>query len=1655
MSNNSILDKIGFKNYDIIEYLNKDLLWAEAIVTGAVKGEAELPLLESKFSLVIGKKEVELTEFDLHIDFGSNSKTEGGEKFDVNNYPGPWVISLEDIPLKLRVSRDVLKPVDESNQPISDPEKYSEIDFGELSFGLSTKDGILIDFPDGLSLPKSMIGNTGIIIEAENIIIDLSETEKKGVYIKELNIFWPDKLLPLPDGAKITGKDISIGSNGFSGTFSWKNENISYDEKFGVTGLDIEFKNNALISGVIKTYLNIGKFIDGSDKMPPIISKVLTTIGNKGILKIDFGITYDPDKEFPQSIGLLGSISSEQLLELFNGTTNGTSLTHLSFQKIGFEFGWDENNESYLKIITDILVGFKINSTEIKLLLRDQIFNILPNLSYEPGEIGLGKLWIDLPEEKGISLNNIFKATFSRVGFGKDKDGSTWVGFDARLLLPQPLNLGASVQGLKLYYPSGKTVFDGIGINLAIEGVIVFDGKFSWSEDEGKIGGTVKAGIVPLGMSLDGVLYIIKFKGEDAFYLAIDTEFPEGIPLFSTGASIYGLSGLFGYNMKPDKQSNESYYEWAKPFDSLVDPNSKWTSSKGDYAFGLGTVLGTTPDIGYSVNAKVALMVLMPGPTIMLLGKAKILSRKPSTKDGGEGDLTAIFVLDFLVGEFLLNIDASYKIPSSSGLLLDLHAGAEAYFNMGNPRIWHLYIGRCKKEQRIKTEFLDLFTATGFLMIDSQGIKCKIDSSSINTSGLTLAVGAECGFSTGIDWDVLYIWLEAWIGGLAVVGFDPVLFVGMLYAHGKLAVKVFGLGFSLGLDAELEAITPTPWYVGGKFRVCIGLPWPIPDIKTTVKLEWGSKKGELQPPERILSEVSAQERLGTKNVLLYNKDGNTNTAEVPMDAIINLVFAHRMNDSTSEEISLGKGTDVTGDEVEDVSDKYKYKYELTKISIGEKNILGKSRDIWGWWQLYPGTKTDKGKQVLNRLALFAETPLNYTQKQLPLPGREGYIYYEEQIKEDFVGFPCAVIKEPSCRCVDFNSIEEQLIITPLPIKEEGATQITIIPLIDEEVYHLLELFLYLYPSINFDYKPPQIETHSYQVNDQVNGKVGDKALCLGMFTMKFEEPSVVCAGIPEKFEASGISIDIEPSVEVSLWIKEADLLQVSCEFYSEDKLISSLNTDNTEVDVVGEDDIGTFHYKIKKYTCKNTDVPIERIKVKISGCYPVRVSPSVWLLFLCNLPVKEVKKIEVMESNTKNLTKLYEYIVDNKEKYSNVETESNYLFKPNQEYIMEIKTKYTITETTNQEDVILEENGMEELIEFKTKGPPEDLTPYIARTFPKDGAISVYYGYDLKVLFKVKYVEKMYYLDGEDEIEVRLFKKDGKELKIDNIQRDYGTWELLQDQKAWYPILKDAECIPGYKYSHNLLWRIPWTEEVKLAPRTSYKAELRRVKKNTDKELFSFQFTTSRYPNFKEHIADFNEKAWDILLEDIEEGWKEKLKERLKIKLGSNENNLQKLWKNILEIINEDDLLQDIWYNVFKLQYKPYPEKPEVDVIWIKASDNQYQPIALFIDGPEMLFDKERTLLELEEVNEEVNGIINYKTINCKTLRSRDGARALIFKDDFTAFKKDTTLKMLFKYIPIWVGDDKLSIGGEEIEEEENAVSINIPALPQQFYQED
>lgn len=747
-------------------------------------------------------------------------------------------VRLKQVPVSLRINAEILRPLKPGTDEPDLQAEALEVPLGAIDIeanGDGNLDFKLVGSP--LKIPPCMVGNTGILLDIGSLswLTPASPDLPTNVPHNFTGLFLDDVIVRIPQlsGSSYNLKmdDVFIGTGGFSGKVSFSDNGLAWDTTLtpeprytgkmvgklfgfqaGLGSIEIEFKQNSLI----KASLNGEIFLPFLDKR---IGVDLTINPSDSMtVRLTSPIAnqvppVDPNDPLPH-------LNSEALLYI-----KKPGLVEAYLESISFE---ESSGSRYVRLcgkIHPLIAGIDWPEFYVRELAIDS-----------SGKIKLEGGWLDLPETKKFDFYG-FTIELSKLGFGTIEDtGERWIGLNGSINFPLPA--GASVEGLRIIWDpkelgkSGylpKLELNGVGVKMAVPGAFSFEGKVSFFEDSDRgskgFKGDIRLQLDALGCTVDGKLIIGQsLSGYTFFYIYLSADLPAGIPLFNTGTAIYGFQALLAVNMEPNRKPEEQWYQgWYKRNPIGATDTSKWWDVQGSLAFGAGITLGTATDDGFSLNTKTLLILVLPGPVILLEGKGNFLKRRPATKDvTAEGAFTALLVLDGRQRIFQANLDARYSLVK----VIDVHGGAEAFFDFDRPGDWHLFLGQKEPEdRRIQANILNLFNGNAYWMMWKD----------------RLEAGAWIGYRGG-PWSFgpLSAEVEAWMSGYGSVSRNPSHLEALIQLYGLLKLQAFGAGLDLNVDAVVQGRGPTPWEFDALFKgsLKINLLFTSLDLEAEVHLHY-------------------------------------------------------------------------------------------------------------------------------------------------------------------------------------------------------------------------------------------------------------------------------------------------------------------------------------------------------------------------------------------------------------------------------------------------------------------------------------------------------------------------------------------------------------------------------------------------------------------------------------------------------------------------------------------------------------------------------------------------------------------------------------------------------------------------------------------------
>ena len=819
------LDRVGLRDFDVTATadelsLSGKLVWSREI-------EIDLPFV-SGLSVIL---------------LSGNGVTE--VPFEILLLPEPE-LTIPNIEFGLRFRSDLLRPVEKKNgkwAPALDSAgnpKPAELIFGGLGFSADLEGNIgFTGTPKG-DLAPVQIGDTGVVVELVGLAPYLSSAQTpppnappnfRGVAIDSITVSLPDDLdVPILPSS-ITAEDLFIGTGGFSGKLTGQ-----WTPTFNPSSRKYEGDGSGSLFGIPFALQSLS--FEFSQNVP-------TESELKGELLLPY---FDQRVAVDLSIGFDGSIavalSSAQIAPAVN---DGGLLT---FERQGV-----------VKVDVDG-IGFELHGGLFVAKLSGKITPLVGNLNWpsfdvdelsidSEGHVRVDGGWINLPSQYALDFKG-FNIEITQLGFGKTDDGGKWIGFSGGVHLIGDMPAGASVEGLRIaWYPNGDTrlTLNGVTVDLEIDGVLKFHGHVAYRELPGggmRFDGEIELELTAINLKVDARLVVGKMPtGEKFFAIFVGVELPAGIPVFS-GISIYGMAGLVAIRMAPNKKAAESWFEnedgspgWYKRDEpGVTDLKKKWDPKSGAKAFGAGLTFGTN-DNGFTFSAKALIVIVFPGPLLLIQGRGNLLKERAELDDDPLFD--CLTVIDIGGGSMLIGLDARYKY-GDGGELLNIRAGAEAFYDFNDASHWYINVGvDTPRSRRVRAGILSLFEANSYFMLDPRRI----------------ATGAWVGFDRSWQFGPLSMTIEAWLEGNARLSWKPAYFHGDLWLHGGAALRIFGVGLSLGIDAVFAADVFDPFHVVAGLSVSLDLPWPLKDYEADITIEWGPRRVAPRVPA-ALKEVAIE-----------------------------------------------------------------------------------------------------------------------------------------------------------------------------------------------------------------------------------------------------------------------------------------------------------------------------------------------------------------------------------------------------------------------------------------------------------------------------------------------------------------------------------------------------------------------------------------------------------------------------------------------------------------------------------------------------------------------------------------------------------------------------------------------------------------------------
>ena len=492
------------------------------------------------------------------------------------------------------------------------------------------------------------------------------------------------------------------------------------------------------------------------------------------------------------------------------------------------------------------------------------------------------------------------------------------------------------------------------GWRLAVEipGVLRGAGRLVLG-DGGAFKAALELDLISVGAKAMGALAFD--PAHDFLSIALGLILPVGIPLGATGLGIFGFLGLFVSNgrralpsgMDNDPVGREITWFRDTPYEDKFEPH------RGQWAIGLGMIVGTLPDQAFTFNATGMFVVAFPDPAVIFGIDAKLVKQPqvaPSTQGSVEDPslqiLGLIAVDDTAV---MVGVRGTYTIPK----VLELKLPIDGYFPYpSTPKDAYVRIGSdgVVSEGRpgdpvtitILPGTLDL-RAWSFLMVEEKQLHKLGGDNRFNFDGFSVGFGAgiEIGWSAGP------IKLKASAKLLVGFGTNPFLLKGGFFVKGELDLVIV----SVSVTGELIC---TVWEVGGDVKVnldgkfCGKVSFFFFSVKGCVGIRIGDSLDPTAPePPAPIGKVSLTDRRGFTTALAVAGTPGPDQTVWP-DTVPVIEFTHHLDIALAGG-AFDPGPGPAGPAWSGTSE-LKYAYRLTGVELipdGQGPLTGPLES--GWW----------------------------------------------------------------------------------------------------------------------------------------------------------------------------------------------------------------------------------------------------------------------------------------------------------------------------------------------------------------------------------------------------------------------------------------------------------------------------------------------------------------------------------------------------------------------------------------------------------------------------------------------------------------------------------------------------------------------------------
>ena len=558
--------------------------------------------------------------------------------------------TLKSIVIALEFPKSILSPVDANNNPIED--RGSRLSYNAGSMHFSTTTGFSFNSTSSFSLERSQVGDTGFVVSASNIKLDLrsdSNIEEvaadhrpeafKGIYVETATIEFPKDFEDTadPKNPSLVGRNLIIGTEGgLSGTIE---ANAGGTFKFDIFGTEVElnqfsitFSKNEVTGSSITGSMRIPQLKDTSGEA--VVLYVTVSFSSAG-----FAIQFEETDGIPIRIKGLLTI---KLFKLVLGKTDGKYFLEVKadgerefsipfvdkilpvgvlIDTLRFEEGEPTTANVFPRWEGPVPVTFTDNGVKVRLDVNKEFFKIL---KVNHLDIGVESL------DKGISADLLFNGSLN-IGPLVATAGGLGISTELDRVYGSRGTIGPFDVSASFVPPSE--------IGLSVKTKAVTGGGYLWLDpDSGNYSGAIELSFKDkFDLKAIGILSTKLPDGQKGFSLLIIVTAKFSPVQLGFGFTLSGVGGLLGLHRSVNKEELKLGVRDNKLDNILFPENVVENAStiisqmqtvfpirKGQFVIGPMGLIGWGAPVSL-IDAELGVIIEVPNPVMVaIVGVVKI-----------------------------------------------------------------------------------------------------------------------------------------------------------------------------------------------------------------------------------------------------------------------------------------------------------------------------------------------------------------------------------------------------------------------------------------------------------------------------------------------------------------------------------------------------------------------------------------------------------------------------------------------------------------------------------------------------------------------------------------------------------------------------------------------------------------------------------------------------------------------------------------------------------------------------------------------------------------------------------------------------------------------------------------------------------------------